>query len=281
MEVSNKKSYMYILLSLFIFAFCIGNVNASEYTNYYGINMTEQEYNNLLNLGFTEDEIYYMSEESFELNKDNTATLVSKNQKYYKTIYTDLNGSSYTTEITKAEYDNQSMIDPRGTVNTTYKNIISTMSKLTSTFRYKVSVAWNRIPSTRSYDIIGVGFGDDVSIATPVYFTYHYCYSDGSCTNSTLNYGMKSLSTGGTAVYKIPSGDIRSLSSALYYDVEKDTTGTITSLEMCGDYSHATSTVTSTQYSGHSINITGILLGGYAGYYDATPCAMSSWAGSW
>ena len=71
MEVSNKKSYMYILLSLFIFAFCIGNVNASEYTNYYGINMTEQEYNNLLNLGFTEDEIYYMSEESFELNKDN------------------------------------------------------------------------------------------------------------------------------------------------------------------------------------------------------------------
>lgn len=281
MEVSNKKSYTYILLSLFVFAFCIGNVNASEYINYNGINMTEQEYNNLLNLGFTEDEIYYISEESFNLNKDTSAELVSKNQKYYKTIYTDLNGSSYTTEITEDEYDTQSMIDPRGTVNTTYKTIVSTMSKLTSTFRYKVSVAWNRMPSKRSYDIIGVGFEDDVSIATPVYFTYHYCYSDGSCTNSTLNYGKKSLSTGGSTVYKLPSDDIVGLSSTLYYDVEKDTTDTITYLEICGDYSHATSTVTSTQYSGHSINITGILLGGYAGYYDATPCAMAAWSGSW
>ena len=243
--------------------------------------MTEEEYNNLLNLGFTEDEIYYMSEESFELNKDTLATLVSKNQKYYKTIYTDLNGSSTSMEITKDEYDTQSMIDPKGTVNTEYKTIVSTMSKLTSTFRYKVSVAWNRMPGTRSYDIIGVGFEDPVSIATPVYFTYRYCYSDGSCTNSTLNYGKKSLSTGGSAIYKLPSDNIVGLSSTLYYDVEKDTTSTITRLDMCGDYSHATSSVSSTQYSGHGIDLDGILLGSAIGYYDATPCAMSSWGGSW
>ena len=281
MEVSNNKSYMYILLSLFIFAFCIGTVNASEYTNYYGINMTEEEYNNLLNLGFTEDEIYYMSEESFKLNKDVSATLVSKNQKYYKTIYTDLNGISTSVEITEDEYDNQSMINPRGTVNTEYKTIVSTMSKLTSTFRYKVSMAWKMMPAKRSYDIIGVGFEDDVTISSPVYFEYNYCYSDSSCTTSTINYGKKSLSTGGTAVYKVPSDDIVGLSAVLYYDVAKDTTSTITSLEMCGDYSHATSTVTSTQYSGHGIDLDGILLGSYGGYYDATPCAMSYWSGSW
>ena len=89
------------------------------------------------------------------------------------------------------------------------------------------------------------------------------------------------MSTGGTAVYKVPSDDIVGLSAVLYYDVAKDTTSTITYLEMCGDYSHATSTVSSTQYNGHGIDLDGIYLGSYGGYYDETPCAMSSWGGSW
>ena len=185
MKALKNKTYLYMLISVFALVLFINNVNASEYVNYYGITMTSQQYNNLLNLGFTENEIYYMDEDSFELNKDIQATLVAENNKYYKTIYTDLNGSSYSVSITKDEYENQSMMDPRGTVTTEYKNMITTISKLTNTFRYKVTLGWNRIPSRRSYDIIGMGFEDDVYISSSVYFSYAYCYSDSSCNTST------------------------------------------------------------------------------------------------
>ena len=58
----------------------------------------------------------------------------------------------------ESEYNNKNMINPRVSINTTYKTIVSTMAKLTNTFRYKVSVAWNIMPSKRSYDIILSGF---------------------------------------------------------------------------------------------------------------------------
>ena len=65
----------------------------------------------------------------------------------------------------------------RGTVSTTYKSIVSTMSQVSNNFRYKVSVSWKQMPSTRSYDIIGVGFEDDVYINSSVYFSYYHCDS--------------------------------------------------------------------------------------------------------
>ena len=280
MEAEKKHLFLYAVVALFVFTFCIGQTKASDYENYFGITMNNEEYNNLLNLGFSGEEIYYMDEQTFEDNKSLSASLVSKTEKFYKSIYTDLNGETYSVEITEDEYNNQGTIEPRGTVNTSYKSIVSTMSQVSSKFRYKVSVSWKQMPSTRSYDIIGVGFEDDVYIDSSVYFNYYHCDSSGNCTTSTEYYNKKKLSTGGSAVFKFPSSS-RSLSAVLYYDVAKNTTGTITRLDMCGDYAHATSSVSSSNYSGHGITISGISLGSSSGYYDATPCATSSWSGSW
>ena len=41
--------------------------------------------------------------------------------------------------------------------------MIATISKNSNKFRYKVTVGWRNMPSTRSYDIIGVGFEDEFS----------------------------------------------------------------------------------------------------------------------
>lgn len=278
-----KKSKLYLWVSLFVFTLAIGQVSATEYQNYYEISMTSQQYNNLLNLGFSENEIYYMDEETFNQNKDISSTLVSKTEKYYKTIYTDLNGGAYAVELTEDEYHNQSLIDPRGTITTEYKTMVSTVSQLTNKFRFKVSLGWNRFPAVRSYDVIGVGYeNDNISIETSVNFSYTHCISTGECTTSTLYYDKKNLSTGGSVVYKLPSHDITALTAVLYYDVIKNTSDTITQLEMCGDYSHATSSSTGyTQYSGQYVTIDGILLGSYGGYYDAIPCAMAGWQGTW
>ena len=281
MEVRKNKLYLYVIISLFSFAFIGEYVNADEYENYFGLKMTNEQYNNLLNLGFDENEIYYMNEETFEQNKDIESTLVMKNNKYYKTIYTNLNGNSYSTEITKEEYENQNMMEPRGTINTEYKNMVSTMSRLTNTFRYKVTVNWNKIPSTKSYDIIGVGFSGNISITGGVYYSHTYANSSGERISSTIHYGKKSTSTGASAVYKVPE-NIKGLSAVLYYDVQKNTSSTITSLEMCGDYSHATSNVSTSTANNHQISIAGIMLGNSSiAYYDAIPCADSFWTGTW
>jgi len=276
---------MHALISLLIITLSINEVSAQEYTNYYNITMSNQQYNNLLNLGFTEDEIYYMNEETFEQNKDFESTLEVKNENFYKTVYTDLNGNSYSTEITQDEYENQSLINPRGTVTTEYKDMVSTLSRNSDgTFRYKVSLIWRNMPSKRSYDIIGVGFSDNVYISSLVNFSYYYCYQDpSSCTTSGLYYDKKVLSTGGSTVYKLPTGDIRSLSATLYYDVSKNNPSqTITSLLMYGDYAHATSTVTPNNYTNHTINSSGIqFFSGLSAYYDEIPTADSGWVGTW
>lgn len=281
MEVKKNSLFMYVLVSIFVFTLCIGETKAANYENYFGIEMTNQEYNNLLNLGFSEDEIYYMDTDTFENNKDTSSNLVATNEKYYKTIYTGLDGTSYSTEITEDEYNNQGLIAPAGTVTTEYKRMVSTMSQTSSGFRYKVTVGWLNMPSVRSYDIIGVGFDDDIYISSSVYFSYTHCNSSGDCTTASDYYFRQKTSTGGSIAYKFPSGDVTSMTAVLYYDVAKNTSSTITELNMCGDYAHATTNVSYSTYSNHRITINGLELGSNASYYDAIPCAISTWYGSW
>ena len=71
----NSKVFKYAVISIFTLTLFIGSVSASEYINYYGIEMTEEEYDNLINLGFSQDEIYHMSEETFAQNKDIDITI--------------------------------------------------------------------------------------------------------------------------------------------------------------------------------------------------------------
>lgn len=281
MKKRSKQLYMYGFISLLIFSLNAKSINAAEYKNYFGIEMNNQQYNNLLELGFSEDEIYYMSEETFESNKDILSTLVANDTKYYKSVYTDLDGNSYSAEVSAAEYENQSPIQTRGYVETTYKKVVTTMSQLDNQFRYKVTTAWKQMPSVRSYDIIGIGFSDAVYISSLVNFSYTYALPTGEYINDGTYYFKQKISTGGSAVYKFPT-EARAMTAVLYYDIAKiNSSSTITSLEMCGDYAHATTNVSASNYNSHGIDDNGILLGSNIGYYDAIPCAVSSWGGTW
>lgn len=278
---NKKKILVYVLISLLVSITYIGQASAADYENYFGIEMTNAEYNTLLNLGFTEDEIYYMNEETYLENKDADATLVTKNEKYYKTVYTDLNGNPYSVEVDQDEYNNQPTLNARNIVTTEYKQMITTISQNGSKFRYKVSLAWKNMPSTKDYDIIGIGFADDVKIDSSLYFSYHWCKSSGDCYTESYFRNRKSTSTGGAVMYQLPSNPV-ALSSTLYYDVSKDTTDTITYLKMCGDYAHAQSEINVSYASDYYISIGGIgLSGNLISYYDTIPCAISTWSGSW
>lgn len=275
-------------LTLFVFALGMSNAKAivTEFENYNGIIISNEEYITLLNLGFSEDEIYYMDQDTYEANKDLDALLISKDVRYYKTITNNMTGQSQSYEISLEELENATsgnVAAPMTTVTTTYKTMVSTISANGSYYRYKNTVAWNIIPSVKNFDIIGIGINNigGQYIASSVYFNYVYSDSSGNYTTSTLYYNRKSTSTGGSIVYHLPSNPT-SLGATIYFDVAKSSSaGTLYNVGMCGDYSHATTAVNQSDIANYTISFGGISLGsGLSGNYDAIPCALS-YVGTW
>ena len=118
---------------------------------------------------------------------------VSKEVKYFKTVYYDDNSSStystnsssetksYTIEVTEDEYYNHDTgISPHGTtVTTEYKKMVASILSSGSKYRYHVLLDWQQIPKTRSYDIIGIGHPTDVKLSGNLNFSQEYCISGG------------------------------------------------------------------------------------------------------
>lgn len=282
MKLKNKQIFLYLFIASLTFSICTEGVKADDYENYFGIEMTNTQYNNLLNQGFSEDEIYYMSEETFNNNKDLTASLAAVTSKYYKSIYTDLNGNPQTVEISKSEYDNESSNQIRGYVETTYKRMDAYITYINNSYyRYKVTTGWKNMPSVRSYDIIGLAFEDnDVTFRDSTWFQYNYCISSGTCYVDGTYYDRKQSTYAGSYVYKFPSNAV-SMSATMYFDVVKNTTATVTRQAIHGDYAHAIQNVNYDIYHNHTMSISGLSLGTSAAYYDEIPCADTGWTGSW
>ena len=261
-----------------IFIICLISFNSIEVfalnttniiINNNSILITEQEHQNLLNLGFTHDEILNMSSEEFNDNKDLKGEIVSQN-----TIYMDQQNNILNNNISILG------LQP-GYIETTAKKMTTTIVSVNNKYRYKITLEWKNIPSTRSYDIIGIGTDTNVKINSGIYFQQNFCYSSNNCDSSIVN-TVKSTSTGATSTFKLPSSDIVSLSSYLYFDVSKNTTSTITQLNAYGDYSHATKNISKSNANNHSINRGGILLdSSISSYYDSITTAKSVWTGSW
>lgn len=279
-----NKFLIAIVVVVSAMAFNISHPLAIENTirNYFGIEMTQDEYNTLLELGFTEDEIYYMNEETYEENKDLDATLLTRNTTYYKTVV-PMFGMSYSVQVTPYEYFNHGDSQVLGSIITYYREEVATISQNGTKYRYKLTTGWLNWPSVASYDITAIGFDNSVYISSnQVFFTYTYADPSWNYTTSSVYYDKKKTAYGGSAVYLMPS-NVVSLTSNIYFDVKKNTTDTLTSLTMCGDYAHAGTAVTQTQAANHSISSGGIELDPTIySYYDETPCAYGTITGiSW
>ena len=154
---------------------------------------------------------------------------------------------------------------------------------ITNKYRYKVTVEWKSIPSVRSYDIIGIGIDSNVVIDSSITFQQDYCYSNGNCYSSNVSM-VKSLSTGGGALFHLPSSSsVSSMSSYLYFNVNKKNTGsTITSQHAYGDYAHAVKTTYTSYYDHFSVTSAGIVLDATSvNSYDTMSSSIASWSGSW
>ena len=243
--------------------------------------MTQTEYQTLLNLGFSPDEIYHMPKEIFEENKDLTAaSLISRTQKYYKTVVPTY-GNSYVVEVTENEYYNHNN-NLLSTIQTYYQTIVGTIAANGSLYRYKEIMYWDSLPPVKSFDVIAIGFNGLVHINGMSSFYNMYTDSSDNDYYSTTYFDKVYSDTGGSTTYELPS-NFAGATAIYYFDVAKDSNaGTITQLDMCADYAHALQNVTGLQAGSHMVNIGGIYFSSSVlNYFEEIPCADTHVAANW
>ena len=148
-------------------------------------------------------------------------------------------------------------------------------------FRYHTTLNWKLIPSTRSYDIIGIGFFNTLE-PSGIYFEENYCRSSSECYQNTSYYRFIGLQGVG-AMFKVPSGTLTELSQYLEFNIAKKNSGsTITYQVAAGDYRHATSSIPYEDAKDFTITLGGVQLdNSIANYYDTLTVADAIWTGTW
>lgn len=204
--------------------------------------------------------------------------------------------SSLTTEITKEEFDNAPTttepVDPLSGASTytyaqsetTYKRLTTTILTEGSDYRYQANLYWKNIPKVRSYDIMGIGFYNDVEPYDSNYIvfnqdyckTQYLCYTDSGGTDVVKEYGV-------AEVFHLPTYSLVSLEQTLSFSMKKTVSWTIDEQVAAGDYAHATKATTSAfAAQNFGIGVGGLIIyNTIAEYYDTTPAAIAEWAGTW
>ena len=275
--MSKLKNYLLAVLTVSLLFTTSIKAEENIIENYFGIKMTTTEYNNLLNLGFSEEDIYLMDEDTYINNKDLIGHVVSTNITRYKTVKRGLESVTYV--ATEEEFQSRNEVMPLGVVENYWRSVVTRITQIDSNYRYTVSTIWNTMPDERNYDVIAIGITSDVIRATYPTFTRHYCDYDG-CYNSSVA-AIKTADYGAGASFKVPSGTLTGLAATLYFDVTKYISGTITYQEFCGMYAHGTNT-SLTDSQNYTIATGGIGFGASAvDKYVVMGCSYGTWTGTW
>lgn len=230
----------------------------------------------------------------FAIDDDNFIVL-SKEEKYFKTTtmyddYMSINVNqvlplSYTEEITKQEYDNYSTSDlnpnTNVTVETTYKKLTSSIMTNGNYYRYRANLEWKNFPKVRSYDTIAIGYYSSVKPLFDPYFEQTYCLKGEGC--KTINtFYPQIFTSGSSATFKVPTGELTSLTQTLDVDVTKAVNSTIISQKATGDYAHAVKTVSVEKAKDFTVSNIGITFASSSeDYFDNMGYAQATWSGSW
>ena len=275
--MSKLKNYLLAVLTVSLLFTTSIKAEENIIENYFGIKMTATEYNNLLNLGFSEEDIYLMDEDTYINNKDLIGHVVSTNTTRYKTVKRGLESVTYV--ATEEEFQSRNEVRPLGVVENYWRSVVTRITQIDSNYRYTVSTIWNTMPDERNYDVIAIGITSDVVRSTYPTFTRHYCDYDG-CYNSSIA-AIKTADYGAGASFKVPSGTLTGLAATLYFDVVKDVSWTLTYQEFCGEYAHGTNT-SLTDSQNYTIATGGIGFGAAAvDKYVIMGCSYGTWTGTW
>ena len=256
------KKILYIvgLATMILFnATAVSASNDIYYINENNIEMTEQEYNNLLSIGFTKRQISWMDEEIFLQNKDIEATLVAHEKRIVKTTTVIRNGiTKHINKIlTEEELEEEMMRSQQQPSHTNiYGNFYDGMSydsvkemdlsiaiyedPYEGDFAiYKLDMYWDVMPDYRYYDAAGIYFDGVQTQRSSVIAHRQYYITTGGNHGTTQTCAEDTTSNSAVTVFQLPSGSLELLESYMYFTVNKlPNVGTITALYVTGDYAH-------------------------------------------
>lgn len=227
---------------------------------------------------------YYKTVTVYDTSEYQTYTLRSNSQPL-KAI------SSETIEVSEEEYFS---IDPKTfqsvsinaytTVDTTYLSLSTSIGRDGQYFRYVDSLALRTVPSVRSYDVLAIGYSNNVKpVDGTMSCNLYYGVSDGSRTmNSKM---LKTFSNGSSCMINLPNGsDVSSVNAIFEFRVQKvNPNETIASQVAVGDYRHAKETVSIIVANTHDVDeVIGISFPlKYESKYDIIPIADCYWNEAW
>lgn len=267
------KKIFGILIGTLCFVSLTGNVSAEAYyTNNYGVEMSEEEYNHMLEI-YSERRTGYITQEEFDSLKD--SEIVSRDVTYSKDIY--VNGEYFVTEeVSEEEYENLDgsiQVYATGYVETSYKKLVATVSNIGSYHQLICALSWKQIPAYRSYDV----FAFRLNHFNYSNFSGEQLYFIGS-TAYRINYttaseGYKSFSNGAGVSMNLKDG-----SNITGYELTIGARLTFNSYNYTQahayvSYQHAQANVSRAQSMNYTLDIAGYgnvvyFASGVAGYYD-------------
>ena len=255
------KNVKYMLLA-FVGLLTIVPINtfAESIINNNGIEISEEDYNNFLKV-HTHDYIMLMDEEQYAKLKSLDYSNIEKTETYVESTYNPMLGVTTEKEITEEEYENfnpiMPMLDDKGAYGATSAKEIDMVVVGDTTWNYVVVTAvWKGIPSTRSFDVIGIrGFG--------------LSFRNGSQSGEQIyklngEYQRISYAWNGTNIKKFDEGFGISMNivndniTALEVSVDCDVTPTQSSPALYGSYQHAVASVSLSQSQNYTLGGSGL-----------------------
>lgn len=294
------KKFLYVVGLASLLLFNYSNVNAANeayFINKNNIEMTEKEYHNLLAIGFTKQQIDGMSYQTFTDSKDIEGAVVAESTKYIKTTTTMKNGVKsykYYEFSSRDEIDSDIKHKNLRTYGSYYDGLSIDEYRILVTkiisldddqMMYKLDVDWLTMPTVRSTDIMGIG----IEPSKVTIYSSIYCREDWITTNDEYGYdevcAPKYENTGGSFLFELPTGSIRSLQSSIAFTVRKiNPNTTLEVLNAVGDYAHATQTIYNNGvYNYYNVNHgSGIVIDvPYANSYESSVYSNAMFIGEW
>lgn len=254
------KNVKYMLLAFGLVAILPIHTFAESIINNNGIEISEEEYNNFLKI-HTPEYIMVMDEEKYEKLKSLDYSNVETTETYVESTYNPMLGVTTEKEITEEEYENFNPIMPilgdKGASGETSAKKISMYVVGGSTWNYvSLTATWKGIPSTRSFDVIGIrGYG--------------VSFRNGSQSGEQVykvNGEVKGVdyAWNGTNIKKFDNGFGISMNivndniTALQTSVDCDVTPTIERPTISGSYQHAVASVSLADSQNYTLGVSGL-----------------------
>ena len=234
---------------------------AESIINNNGIEISEEEYNNFLKI-HTPEYIMFIDEEKYERLKSLDYSNIEVSETYVESTYNSLLGLTTEKEISKEEYENfnpiMPMLDDKGASGATSAKKINMVVLGGSTWNYvTLTATWKGIPSTRSFDVIGIrGYGVD--------------FRDGSQSGEQIyklngEYQRISYGWNGTNIkrfdeqgFGISMNIVNDNITELQLAVDCDVTPTLTAPSIYGSYQHAVKSVSLADSQNYTLSIEGL-----------------------